>query len=118
MGGHPMSIARARELRRHATDAESRLWTRLRRKQIDGHRFRRQVPLGPYIADFVCLEARLIVEVDGGQHSDRAENDAKRTAWLEANDFRVLRFWNNDVLQNTDGTVETIRTALRDRAPE
>jgi len=108
-----MSIATARKLRRNPTDAEARLWARLRRKQIDGHRFRRQVPLGPYVADFVCLDARLIIEVDGGQHDERAELDAWRTAWLEANRFRVLRFWNNDVLQNIDGVVETIRAALR-----
>ena len=112
MGGL-MSIATARKLRRNPTDAESRLWTRLRRKQIDGHRFRRQVPLGPYVADFVCLEARLIIEVDGGQHDERAALDAQRTAWLEANRFRVLRFWNNDVMQNIDGAVEAIRAALR-----
>ena len=108
-----MSIATARKLRRNPTDAEARLWARLRRKQIDGHRFRRQVPLGPYVADFACLETRLIIEVDGGQHDERAELDARRTAWLEANRFRVLRFWNNDVLQNIGGVVETIRAALR-----
>ncbi len=111
MGGL-MSIAAARDLRNNPTDAESRLWARLRRKQIDGHRFRRQVPLGPYVVDFVCLETRLIIEVDGGQHNERAPLDARRTAWLEANRFRVIRFWNNDVLQNVDGVIEAVRAAL------
>jgi very-short-patch-repair endonuclease len=104
-----MSIPIARKLRSNPTDAEMRLWSRLRRKQVDGHRFRRQVPLGSYVVDFACLEARLIVEVDGGQHGER---DAARTAWLEAQGFRVLRFWNNDVLENTDGVIEAIRGAL------
>jgi lysyl-tRNA synthetase class 2 len=108
-----MSVHIARKLRSNATDAETWLWSRLRRKQIDGRRFRRQVPLGPYVADFVCLDARLIVEVDGGQHTEQAKRDAVRTAWLAAQGFRVLRFWNNDVLSNTDGVVETIRSALR-----
>ena len=101
----------ARRLRKNPTDAETRLWSRLRRKQLDGHRFRRQVSLGPYVADFVCFEARLIVEVDGGQHAERAA-DTARTAWLEAQGYRVLRFWNNDVLGNIDGVVETIRAAF------
>ncbi|MBV8534462.1 MAG: endonuclease domain-containing protein [Alphaproteobacteria bacterium] len=106
-----MSVAIARKLRSHPTDAESRLWARLRRNQIDGFRFRRQVPLGPYVADFVCFEARLVIEVDGGQHSEMT-TDATRTAWLEARRFQVMRFWNNDVLGNLDGVVQTIRDAL------
>ena len=89
-----------------------RLWSRLRRRQVDGHRFRRQVPIGPFVADFTCLEARLIVEVDGGQHNMRALDDARRTAWLESQGFRVLRFWNNDVLTNLPGVPETIRMAV------
>jgi len=107
-----MSVSIARKLRGNPTDAETRLWSRLRRKQVDGHRFRRQVPLGPYVADFVCLEARLIVEVDGGQHADNTAEDAARTAWLEGRGYRLLRFWNNDVLGNTEGVVEAIRLAL------
>jgi len=86
----------------------------LRRKQLGTHRFRRQVPLGPYIADFVCLDARLIVEVDGGQHAERTTQDGQRTAWLESQNFRVLRFWNNDVLGNIEGVLETILEALKE----
>jgi len=94
------------------TDAEVCLWWRLRRWQIDGYRVRRQVPIGPYILDFVCLKARLVIEVDGGQHAAAVEADSLRTAWLEAKGFRVLRFWNNDVLHETTGVLEKIRAAL------
>jgi len=87
----------ARALRRNPTEAERRLWSRLRHGQLDGFRFRRQVPLGPYIADFACLSARLIVEVDGGQHASRSEQDGRRTTWLESSGFRVVRFWNHEV---------------------
>ena len=79
-------------------------------------RFRHQVPLGPYVVDFVCFEHRLIVEVDGGLHAREAESDARRTAWLEEQGFRVIRFWNNDVLANSDGVVLTIQMALKDLA--
>ena len=91
-----MLVAIARRLRRNPTDAEKRLWSKLRHKQLSGHRFRRQVPIGPYIVDFACLGARLIVEVDGGQHANQIERDNARTAWLGGQGFRVLRFWNND----------------------
>ena len=94
------------------TDAELRLWTRLRVEQIDGYRFRRQVPIGPYVVDFACLKARLVIEVDGGQHVQAKEQDDKRTAWLASQGFRVLRFWDNDVLTQTDGVLEAIRVAL------
>lgn len=87
-----------------------RLWARLRRQQIDGFRFRRQQPIGRYVVDFFCPEAKLIVEVDGGQHA--GESDA-RTRWLAGRGYRVIRFWNNDVLRNTDGVVEKIRAVLR-----
>jgi very-short-patch-repair endonuclease len=93
-----------------------RLWSKLRRKQIDGHRFRRQVPIGPYIADFVCLERRLVIEVDGGQHSESIADDA-RMAWLEGQGFCVLRFWNNDVLGNTEGVLTVIAQHLAAEAP-
>lgn len=107
-----MSTDRARNLRRNATDAERRLWSRLRRNQLKDHHFRRQVPIGPYVADFVCAPKKLIVEVDGGQHVDRQAADDARTRYLESEGFRVLRFWNNDVLGNTDGVVETILATL------
>ncbi len=99
---------RARRLRDEMTDAERRLWLRLRRKQVEGHRFRRQVVLGPYIADFVCLSARVVVEVDGFQHSPEDDYEQRRTAWLEADGFRVLRYGNHDVLARTDDVVEDI----------
>src|ERR1700737_3032235 len=105
-------VRRARGLRQEMTDAEVRLWVRLRGEQNEGHRFRRQVPIGPYVADFACLKARVIVEVDGGQHADEVERDQRRTEWLASRGFRVLRFWNGEVLQQTDGVVEMIRQAL------
>ncbi len=105
----------ARRLRKNPTDAESRLWRHLRQKQLGGYRFRRQVPLGPYVADFVCQSEKLVVEVDGGQHADRTEDDARRSRWLITNGYRVLRFWNNDVLGNTEGVLETILRALEQR---
>jgi len=103
----------ARKLRDSQTDAEQRLWSHLRRQQCDGFRFRRQVPLGSYVTDFACLSESLIVEVDGGQHSENAVKDAERTKWLESEGYRILRFWNHDVLQNTDGVIETIERTLR-----
>jgi very-short-patch-repair endonuclease len=111
-----MASNHARRLRQNPTDAEIRLWSKLRRRQINGYRFRRQVPIGPYIADFVCLERRLIIEADGGQHSDSVTDDA-RTAWLERQGFRVLRFWNNDVLSNTEGVLTVIVQHLGAETP-
>jgi len=109
-----MASTNARLLRTNPTEAEKRLWTVLRRQQVAGHRFRRQAPIGRYIVDFVCLRRRLVIEIDGGQHADRVQADAARSAWLESQGFRVLRFWNNDVLGNTNGVVEAIRQALRE----
>ena len=108
-----MASPRARALRKSTTDAERKLWSVLRRLQIDGHRFRRQHPIGVYVVDFVCLAEKLVIEVDGGQHAENIQADDARTAWLESSGYRVLRFWNNDVLGNTDGVVEEIRAALR-----
>ena len=102
----------ARKLRTSGTDAEIRLWSRLRRRQLDGFRFRRQQPMGRYVVDFFCPEAKLIIEVDGGQHGESA-TDEHRTRWLEAHGYRVIRFWNNDVLANTEGVLLTILEALR-----
>ena len=103
---------RARRLRGNPTEAEKKLWSLLRRKELDGHRFRRQVPLGPYVADFVCLASRLVIEVDGGQHAVSVEKDRVRSLWLEDQNFRVLRFWNNEVLDNPEGVRRVIQTAL------
>ena len=104
---------RARHLRRNMTDAERALWSRLRKRQLKGLQFRRQYPLGRDIVDFVCLEQRLVIEVDGGQHNDQQAYDATRTSWLEAQGYRVLRFWNNDVLTQTHAVVESIAASLR-----
>ncbi|KQX38978.1 hypothetical protein ASD04_08130 [Devosia sp. Root436] len=88
-----------------------RLWKTLRGRQLDGHKFVRQLAIGPYIADFVCREAALIVEVDGGQHSENV-NDARRTAYLNAEGYSVLRFWNNEVLDSADGVWQALLTTL------
>jgi len=102
----------ARTLRHHQTDTERELWHLLRDRELSGYKFRRQVPLGPYVADFVCLSARLIVELDGGQHGEQITYDSERTKWLEAQDFRVLRFWNNQVFEERDAVLATILSEL------
>jgi very-short-patch-repair endonuclease len=106
----------ARRLRRDQTDAERVLWFRLRDRRLNGLKFKRQVPIDKYIADFCCAEARLIVELDGGQHATRDETN--RTVILESMGYLVLRFWNNDVLSNTDGVLEEILSAINHRAQE
>lgn len=100
----------AARLRRERTDAEDAFWQAVRNRQIDDYKFRFQHSLGPYVADFACLEGMLIVEIDGGQHSEEA--DAKRTAYIEALGFRVVRFWNNDVLTNLEGVITVVQAAL------
>lgn len=105
-----------RRLRNASTDAERALWQRLRMRQLDGCKFRRQHPFGDYIVDFACLERRLVIELDGGQHADSMEADAQRTACLEDAGFRVLRFWNNQVFEEMDGMLETILRALQEHA--
>jgi very-short-patch-repair endonuclease len=102
----------ARELRNNATESERRLWGRLQRRQLGGFKFRRQRPVGPYICDFVCLEASMVIELDGSQHVAQALYDANRDGFLRSNGFRVLRFWNGDVLSQLDTVVETIYEAL------
>src|SRR3984893_14540027 len=99
-------VRRARGLRQEMTDAEVRLWLRLRGEQIEGHRFRRQVPIGPYVADFACLKARVIVEVDGGQHADEVERDQRRTEGLASRRFSVLRLCSGESLLQTGSGVE------------
>jgi|HubBroStandDraft_2_1064218.scaffolds.fasta_scaffold446971_2 very-short-patch-repair endonuclease len=101
----------ARQLRSRMTDAERKLWFALKDRRFDAFKFRRQVPVGPYIADFLCFQSRLILEVDGGQHNESAR-DAERDAWLAQNDFRVVRFWNNDVLQNLEGVLTKLAAEL------
>jgi len=102
----------ARTLRANSTDAERLLWSKLRSRQLDGWKFRRQVPLGRYVVDFLCEEARLVVELDGGQHDQMIERDALRTQWLGDNGYRVVRFWNNDAMSNIEGILQTLTLAL------
>ncbi len=100
---------RAKKLRSHQTDAEALLWHHLRARRLLNFKFRRQVPIGgKYIVDFLCCEARLIIEVDGSQHSTQMEYDRKRTAWLEKQGFQVVRYWNNEVLGKIDSVLSDI----------
>ena len=108
---------RARLLRRNMTDAERLLWSKLRRKSL-GVKFRRQEPLGPFIVDFVCYEKRLVLEVDGGQHAQRRVRDQRRDRVLEEMGFRVLRFWNHEVLGNIEGVLQRILEALDSPSPQ
>ena len=104
-------ITHARGLRRNQTDAERALWQHLRGKRLQGFKFRRQHPYGRYILDFVCLEARLVIELDGGQHQGSV-NDRERDAWLQAQGFQILRFWNHDVLTQPDTVLERLYVVL------
>jgi very-short-patch-repair endonuclease len=104
-----MDRSRVKELRNNPTEAERFLGQHLRRRRLGGYKFRRQQPLGKYIVDFVCLEKRLIIEVDGGQHNTRAAYDQQPTTWIERQGFRVLRLWNHEVLQNIQAVKEAIR---------
>ncbi len=106
---------RARALRGGMTEAEQRLWRELRGRRFEGLKFRRQKPLGHYIVDFVCLERSLVVELDGGQHAEQVVYDRQRDAWLNSQGFVVLRFWNHDVLQQTDTVLERIRLWLEEQ---
>jgi very-short-patch-repair endonuclease len=106
----------ARQLRKNSTAAERKLWRYLRSRSLAGFKFVRQQPIGPYVVDFVCREQRLVIEVDGGQHADNKQ-DAIREQWLVDHRYRVLRFWNNDVLGNIEGVWDTIFTAASAEAP-
>jgi very-short-patch-repair endonuclease len=108
----------ARSLRREMTDAEKLLWRHLRMKQFEGYKFRRQHPLGNFIVDFVCLEAALVLEIDGGQHAESVDNDAIRTKWLEIKGMHVMRFWNNEVLTNIEGVKLVIWNYLSKLQPQ
>jgi very-short-patch-repair endonuclease len=108
----------AKTLRKKPTDAENKLWQHLRAKRLFGLKFRRQEPIGGYIADFVCLEKKVIIELDGGQHSEKPEKDQERDEWLKAEGFRVLRFWNNDVFKQTNDILEMIaKTCMQTPSP-
>jgi len=103
----------ARELRKQMTEAEARLWYYLRARRFEGVKFRRQQVIEPYIVDFVCYEARLIIEADGGQHADKKPSDDDRTAFLNRLGYTVLRFWNDEILNDTDAVLERIHLELR-----
>jgi very-short-patch-repair endonuclease len=107
-----VEVRRARTQRAHMTNAERKLWYALRDRRFAGFKFRRQVPIGPFIADFICFEERLVIEVDGGQHADSLQ-DKRRDRWFAANKFRVMRFWNNQVLSNLEGVMTLLAKALK-----
>jgi very-short-patch-repair endonuclease len=107
-----LNIGAARMLRRSMTDAEHALWRILRGRQLEGFKFRRQHSIGRFVVDFVCLEHKLVVEVDGGHHAEQVDADAERTAYLEGRGFRVVRFWNNEVLTEMDGVAMRLLATL------
>ncbi|MGZ5050441.1 MAG: endonuclease domain-containing protein [Methylobacter sp.] len=104
--------AKARSLRYNQTDVENFLWQKLRNRQLLNMKFRRQFPIEPYIADFCCLELKLIIELDGSQHVAQAEYDENRSLYLAQRGFKAIRFWNNDVIDNMEGVLETIYSAI------
>jgi very-short-patch-repair endonuclease len=108
----------ARRLRENQTDAERKLWAKLRDRRLQDAKFRRQHPIGIYIVDFCCPEAKLVIELDGGQHATCPEADATRTTFLQREGYRVLRFWNNDVLANVEGVLLRIVEAMTDPHPD
>src|SRR5262249_26771691 len=112
-----MSRDHARQLRKNLTDTERFVWQRIRYRQLGGYKFRRQMSLGPYVVDFVCLECRLILELDGGQHAEQAAEDAIRTRWLQEQGFTVLRFWDHEAMRDWDAVAEVIRRHLRSSTP-
>ncbi len=111
-----MSREFAKSLRANMTDAERRLWYLLRAHRLQGIKFKRQVPIGRYVADFACMARKLLVEVDGGQHAE-SDSDVERTKWLEHQWFRILRFWNNEVLNETDAVLEIILASVTAASP-
>jgi very-short-patch-repair endonuclease len=115
-GYDKLTLLKAKRLRRDHTDAERTLWSILRSSRLEGAKFRRQQPIGPFIVDFVCQQRRLIVEADGGQHSNN-DSDRRRTKFLEGKGYLVLRFWNNDVLENIDGVAASIAAVLASPHP-
>ena len=108
---------RARQLRSSQTDAERKLWASLRARQLRGAKFRRQHAIGPFITDFCCVERGLVIELDGGHHAERVKADRVRTAFIEQRGYRVLRFWDNEVLQNMEAVLQQIAIALNDPHP-
>jgi very-short-patch-repair endonuclease len=111
------ALDHAKKLRKRQTDAELRLWYYLRARRFLDAKFKRQKPIGPYIADFVCFERHLVIELDGSQHFEQAEYDRVREQWMATGGYRTLRFWNHDVLTDTPAVLERIRQALQEEAP-
>ncbi len=109
--------SKAQELQQRSTDAEQALWKRLRNRQLAGCKFRRQVPLGKYIVDFVCFERKVVIEVDGGHHQAHVSSDTVRTTWLESQGFQVLQFWNHEVLADPEAVQEALLGALQENSP-
>jgi very-short-patch-repair endonuclease len=107
----------ARQLRKNSTDAEKLIWNNLRNRSLEGVKFRRQQSFGPYIVDFIAAEKKLVIELDGGQHAANKVLDKDRDQYIESEGYRVLRFWNNEVLQNTEGVLERIRQEILKDAP-
>ena len=112
---NPQITANGRQLRQNMTLAEQRLWRHLRGKRLAGYKFRRQQPLGTYILDFVCIEAKLAIEIDGGQHAEQTACDAQRPRYLQQRGFTVSRFWNNEVLQQTEAVLTAILHKLEEQ---
>lgn len=110
--GEDITQFRARELRKNSTDAENYLWRLLRSRRLNRYKFRRQYPVGIYFVDFVCIHKKLVIELDGGQHADAEEYDSKRSSFLRANGYKVIRFWNNEVFTNTENVLGCILLAL------
>ena len=107
-----LTVKRSRQLRKNSTDAERLIWRHLRNKRMMGVKFRREQPLGRYIVDFISFSNRLVIEIDGGQHARQKEKDRIRDRFIRKAGFRILRFWNNEVLLNTEAVLEIIRRAL------
>lgn len=110
--GEERTLNNAKSLRANQTEAEQRLWYHLRAHRFMELKFKRQKPMGRYIVDFVCVERRLIIELDGGQHAEQVEYDQNRDAWLRSQGYVVLRFWNNEIMQQLEGVLEQIRCTL------
>ncbi len=110
--GYRRPTARSRELRQNPTEAERKLWLHLSARKLKGVRFNRQFPVGQFICDFVSRQRKLVIEIDGGQHACNSEYDAQRTRFLEAHGFSVIRFWNNEVMDNLDGVLDVIARTL------
>jgi len=113
----PRPTRLARSLRSAATAAERLLWTKLSRRQLSGYKFSRQMPIAGFVCDFLCRDAKLIVELDGGQHSLQSDSDSRRSEILESKGYKIIRFWNNEVIENIEGVLSTIHSALRKCPP-